>query len=357
MSWRATPLLWPAVLAGLLAACGCGSSGNNASAQRPSELTEERDETERPTTPPVQSGRPQVELGELPYGFVIAWPELPRVEREVHVRSEQDAAAARRTGTRLLIHEDVDRVVIGADDVELVVDDDARVGRVLIEKGHGRIRIAGGRYGVIELQIPGRHVPPPVTFRSEWRVHDVTIEDVDIDADDTALYLRGQRIAVVNSRANAERYAVWSGDTGDFQSEDIILAGNRFDSAGPESTVRLVAVNRAVVVDNVLENSRKHDFRVHGESDQIFFARNTLLNTGIMVGSMDGDRVGSVWLVDNVFHHRVPSLLQAPPERIERLVARGNRVYSDRWDCFVCGQSGAGWEVGENPCAAYRPPE
>src|SRR5690606_15034437 len=139
------------------------------------------------------------------------------------------------------------------------------------------------------------------------------------------------------------------------QTEDLVIAGNHFDSAGPESTVRLVGVRRAVVVDNTLSNPLKHDFRVHGVSDAIVFARNRLINTGIMVGSMEGDAIGSVWILDNEMHHVAPSLFEIGTERVRRLVARGNRVFSDRWNCFVCGRPRRGWEIGDNTVAPYRP--
>ena len=134
------------------------------------------------------------------------------------------------------------------------------------------------------------------------------------------------------------------------------MAGNRFESAGPESTVRLVSVRRAVVVDNLLANTLKHDFRVHGTSDDVVFARNRLLTTGIMIGSMDGDAIGSVWILDNELHHHVPSLFQTSPDRVRFLAVRGNHVFSDRWQCLVCDyQMGDGWDVGDNRMAAYRP--
>ncbi|HJL18866.1 MAG TPA: hypothetical protein RMH99_24600 [Sandaracinaceae bacterium LLY-WYZ-13_1] len=353
----AARMLFAVSLACAPSACGSdGHASGRSGAGRGAPLPL-ADDPPDPEPPPPQSAPPDVDLGALPEGLEVPWPEQPRVRREIDVRDATTAAAAaRRAGSRLRVHADLDEVTVRADDVELRVDEGVRIGRVLVARGRHRIRITGGRYGTIELAVPAQHVPPPPEFRPAWRVTDVTIEGVEVDAEDTAFFLRGQRLALVDSTAEAERYSVWTGDTDDFHSEDLILAGNRLTSAGPESTVRLVDVRRAVVVDNVLSNTRKHDFRVHGDSDAVFFGRNTLLNTGIMVGSMEGDEVGTVWLVDNTFHHDVPSLLQAPPARIERLVARGNRVFSDRWDCLVCSR-GDGWEVEGNRVEAYRPPD
>jgi hypothetical protein len=287
------------------------------------------------------------DLGRLPTAYGrVRWPEQPRIVRDVHGTEATD-------GTRLIVERDVDRLTIRASDVEVV--NRARIGQLVLQRGVRRVAIRGGRYGSIELPVPAVFDPPPVRYDDAFFVSDITIDGVEIDSDDTALFVRGRRVAIVNSRARAQRYSVWCGDTGELRSQDIVIAGNHFDSAGPESTVRLVDVERAVVVDNVLSNTEKHDFRVHGASDRIVFARNRLLNTGIMIGSMEGDRIGSAWLIDNALYHTAPSLLEAPPERIARLVASGNRVYSDRWECFVCAR-GRRWAIGDNPVARYRQP-
>jgi hypothetical protein len=272
------------------------------------------------------------------------------------VTSISPASGPTTGGTRVTVHGALEELALAADDIDVRAAPDARIAHLVVRRGAKRIRIAGGHYGFIELPVPGQFVPGPPQFRPEWLAEDVTIDGVDVDAPDSAIFVRGRRVAIVNSRAHAERYSIWAGDTGDFQSEDIVIAGNRFESAGPESTVRLVSVRHVVVVDNTLSNSFKHDFRVHGTSDEVVFARNRLIRTGIMVGSMPDDRIGSVWILDNELHHHVPSLLVVSPERVRFLAARGNRIFSDRWQCFVCDfQMGEGWDVGENRVSPYRP--
>jgi hypothetical protein len=356
-----------ALWAALLAACSNCTGAPNArpsaadprieqprpaSAVDPASRTLTEEELAGPIEqPPVAS----YELGALPDGFgEVVWPAAPRIERQVELAGGERVID--RPGTRVVVGGPIERIVVRADDVEIRGSATGRVDHVLIERGRRRVRIAGGRFGSIELHVPAQHVPPPPMWRSEWMVEDVTIDGVEIEAADTAFLVRGRRIAILRSRVSAARYSVWCGDTEDLQTEELVLAGNRFTSAGPESTVRLVSVRRAVVIDNVLSNTMKHDFRVHGESDDVVFARNQLLNTGIMVGSMEGDRIGSVWILDNALHHRVPSLIEVPRERVRRLIARGNRVFSDDWDCFVCGRPRAGWQVADNLVAPYRPP-
>jgi hypothetical protein len=296
-------------------------------------------------------------LGDLPDRFgEVRWPAPPRITREQDVEGSEGRRVVDQPGTRVTVHGALDELVLAANDLEVRAASGARVAHLVVERGKKRIRIAGGHYGFIELPVPAQYVPGPPVFRREWLAEDVTIDGVDVDASDSAFFVRGRRVAILNSHARAERYSIWCGDTGDFQSEDVVIAGNRFESAGPESTVRLVSVRHAVVVDNLLSNTNKHDFRIHGTSDEIVFARNRLVKTGIMVGSMPGDRIGAVWILDNELHHSVPSLFQVSPERVQMLVARGNRIFSDRWHCFVCDhQMGHGWVVADNHMAPYRP--
>jgi hypothetical protein len=293
-------------------------------------------------------------VGPLPDALrALRWPEPPRVTREIELPSSVDAI--RTPGTRARVRGARPRLVVEADDVELLLDEHAFIAQLALARGVSRVRVSGGRLGAVELPVPAQHHPPPPVWRAEWMAQDVRIEDVEIDASDSALMLRGRRIAVLRSRVRAVRYAVWCGDTEAFASEDLILAGNRFASAGPEATVRLVSVRRAVVVDNVLENTFKHDFRVHGHSELVFFGRNRLIETGIMIGTMDGDRVDRVWLEQNVLHHRAPSLLEVDPERVRRLTVRGNRVFTDVWSCFVCNPLAPDWHVEDDEVAHYRP--
>lgn len=371
MGWTKTARRIQSLAAALivLGACTDCTGASSSSSQRAAAV-EPPEGRKRPAAPPAPapdeasalqspvSERPSAvpyALGELPDGFGgVSWPTLPRIEHELEVSGGE--AIVDGPMTRVIVRGDVERIVVRADDIEIRGSPNARVEHVLIERSRRRIRIDGGRFGAIELHVPAQHVPPPPRWRPEWLVEDVTIENVDVESADTAFLLRGKRIAILRSRVRAERYSVWCGDTDTFQSEDLVLAGNRFESAGPESTVRLVSVRRALVIDNVISNTIKHDFRVHGVSDDVVFARNRLLNTGIMVGSMEGDRIGSVWILDNSLHHRVPSLFEVEPSRVHRLVVRGNRVFSDRWNCFFCSRPARGWIIDDNPVAPYRPP-
>lgn len=317
--------------------------------------TEARPAPAGPAQPePTSMGR--YDLGALPEAFgEVRWPAAPRIRREVEI--ERGERVIDRPGTRVIVRGALERIVVQADDVEIRGEEGARIDHVVIGRGRARIRILGGRYGKIELSVPAQFVPPPVVWRREWMARDVSIDGVEVDAADSAFMIRGKRVAILRSQVRAAHYSIWCGDTDEFQSEDLIIAGNRFASAGPESTVRLVSVRRAVVVDNVISNTSKHDFRVHGVSDGVLFARNRLLNTGIMVGSMEDDRIGGVWILDNAMYHRAPSLFEVEPARVRGLVVSGNRVFSDRWSCLVCDRTGVEWMVDRNSMAPYQEPE
>jgi hypothetical protein len=293
------------------------------------------------------------DLGRLPPELRVRWPAPPRpAEREV-VHGEGGEVRVERERTRLVVQADLERLVVAASDVEVEVAEGVRIGGVYVDRGTERIRLRGGRYGRIELAVPARFDASPPEYRAEWLVRDVTIDGVDVDseAEDGAFLLRGRRIAVLRSRVRAERYAVWVGDTGDLQSEDVVIAGNDLRAAGAEATVRLVSVVRSAVVENRLSNPEKHNYRVHGRSDLAFAARNRLLDAGLMLASMEEDEIGAVWFVDNTIRHRTPSLLvvdRPAGSRLRRFVATGNAIRTDETDCFLCEPPPPGWTVRDN---------
>jgi hypothetical protein len=306
-------------------------------------------------------GDPPYDLGALPPGLSsLRWPEPPVITRSVRVTTLAQLGPALTSGTAVTLAVSVDRLEIGASDVALVVEPGVRVGHLFVRNRVSRISVRGGTYGDIEMQLPGTYWPAEEWHR-EWLPTDVLFDRVDVDAADTAFLLRGGvRIAITNSRAHAARYNVWIGDTADFDSEDIILAGNSLRSDGPEATVRLVHTRRSAVVGNRLTNTLKHNYRIHGRSSDNWAARNVLVGTGMMLGTLPSDLwpIQRQTLEDNVLYHRVPSLLELDP-RLSPLVARRNHVYTDVWSCFVCVTPQPGWVLEDNVREPYRtaPPE
>jgi hypothetical protein len=269
-----------------------------------------------------------------------------------------------QSNTRCIVRANISRLNVAASDIDVQVEGNAEIGAVFIEKSMKRIQFRGGRYGKVELQRPADFNVTPVAWREEWLVEDVLFDGVDADTNRLgeaayAFDVRGKRIAILRSRVRAGLYSVWVGDTDTFRSEDIILAGNTFDSAGPESTVRLQPVFRSVVVENMMTNTLKHNYRVHGRSDQAVAARNTLINAGVKLATEEGDQLGTVWLQDNVFHHTLDSLMDLDHPRgsvLQRLVATGNTIHSDVWSYFFAEAPPSGWIVERNSFHPYRPP-
>ncbi len=309
------------------------------------------------TGPPPDPGPITYELGTPPSGLEIRWPAPPTITRDVRVTSQAELAAAMTSGTRVTLAVSLARVEILQSDIELVVEDGVRVDVLWIGNRIGRIRVRGGTYGGIEVAIPGTYYPTEEWHR-EWRTTDLLIDDVEVEASDSAFMLRGGvRMAVTNSRAQAVRYGVWLGDTADFDSEDIIVAGNHIDVDGPEATVRLVHVERSAVVGNRLSNGNKHNYRTHGRSRANWAARNLMIGTGMMLGTLPTDTwtIEQQWVEGNTLHHTAPSLLELDARLVD-LQMRDNVVYTDVWGCFVCVTAQPSWVLENNEQHPYQAP-
>jgi uncharacterized protein YegP (UPF0339 family) len=304
-------------------------------------------------------------LGPLPPELTVAWPSRPKTRRILEINSPGvREVRVDRPKTRVIISANLDQLTLAASDIEVLVNDGMRIGRLFIERALSRFRIKGGTFGNIELAPPVDYTSNPAVTNESWLVQDVLVDGVTVitsipdiagepDNNNTfsAFYLRGKRIAILNSHIQAYHYAVWTwANTNDFQSEDIILAGNVFESAGPEATVRLVSVLRSVAVNNRFVNGWghatttdiKHNYRIHARSDLNFAARNTLIKSGIMIGTMRrdiergvdmDDMLGTVWFQDNFIYHITPSLLEADTQdHLTHFIVTGNVIFSEAWD-------------------------
>lgn len=307
--------------------------------------------------PPPDPGPVTYELGVAPSGFEVHWPASPVITREVRVTSASELAGAMTSGTRVTLAVSVPRVEILESDVDLFVEDGVEVGVLFIGNRIARIRVRGGRFGAIEVAIPGTYFPAE-EWHPEWRTTDLMIDDVDVDSTDSAFMLRGGvRMAITNSRAHAVRYGVWFGDTAHFGSEDIIVAGNQIDGDGPEATVRLVHTERSAVVGNRLSNGSKHNYRIHGRSRENWAARNVMIGTGMMLGTLPSDEwaIERQWVHGNTLHHTAPSLLELDARLVD-LEMRDNTVYTDVWPCFVCVSPQPSWVLENNVQLPYQAP-
>jgi hypothetical protein len=176
----------------------------------------------------------------------------------------------------------------------------------------------------------------------------------------SALLVRGHRVAVLRSFAYGADYAIYSDAITNDQGSNIIIAGNNLQAEGRQATLRLISVRNAVTVNNritdLMLTGTKHDYRVHGTSDQVYAAHNELVNGGVMMGTMSGDSVGHVWFDANTMHHKTADLFNISTSTVSALHAHDNAVYSDVWTCMVCGKSPSGWDVANNVVKPYTNP-
>jgi hypothetical protein len=286
------------------------------------------------------------------------------VKTKVEVTTAEEFNEAASQGhTRITVTADIPGTVgISSSDIDVRMADGVSVGGLSIGRGIRRIRVKGGRVGAngISMAYPTVYSPSPRTDEA-WQIQDVLFDRVEVNADanHTALQLRGNRVAVIRSHLRGGEYAIWSDTSDPLVNSDVIVAGNRLESEGDQSVFRMVGVHNAVAIENRIEDlmltGRKHSFRVHGESDQVFAARNVLVSGGTMFGTMPGDTIGEMWFVDNEIYHQTEDLFHPDQEKVLMLHAYGNSAFSAR-SCFLCFDAPDGWEVDDNGLFPYEPP-
>ncbi len=306
----------------------------------------------------ASTGSSRPDLGPLPSAMAgLSWPTAPHTTRQVTATTaEEITAAAATAGTRILAHGATGGdVSVSANDVEIVADGATHLGRLNIERAVARVLVSGGHWGGVTVAIPGEFVPSTV-YRPEWMAQDLDFENMTLDSGtESAFEIRGVRIAVVHADVTAGRYSVWCGDTGNFQSEDIIVVDNKLRSAGPEATARFVSVRRSAFVSNQASNTYKHNYRIHGTSDLNYASDNLLVGTGAMFGTMPEDSLGTMWFDDNVFHDSSPDLFNPSTTAIHVVHARRNMAYTDMRAEFFPGPVPAAWDLADNQVAPYTP--
>jgi hypothetical protein len=78
------------------------------------------------------------------------------------------------------------------------------------------------------------------------------------------------------------------------------------------------------------------------------------VNTGVMIGTGDGDQIGRAWFENNTFYHTAPDLFHPEQSRIKALQVRDNVAYTNVWKCFVCSAVPAAWHESGNRILPYR---
>lgn len=333
-----------------------------------------------------------IALGRLPEGYFVNPPARPVIKRSVdaHTTAELQRVIS-RPGTRVRVRADIaPGVMVRASDIELIADPGVRIESLVIEKGRGRVRISGGTYRSILLQLPNGGAMGK-SFGPNDFVHDVMVDGVTIDnpAARPAFEVYGRRVAIVDSTIRSGAYAIWARGiepgpaAPPMEVQDLIVArcvlesrgrsprgDGRIEGAVNEATVRLVHMNRSAIVDSYLVNSvdgyipvpkggnTKANYRIHGKSDQNLFARNVLVNSGVQFAG-DADQLGSFYFLGNVFYHSSPDLFNPKAGNVRYLEARDNVVYTrGRRRCFCCGFEKQPWKLENNAIRPFKqPPE
>jgi hypothetical protein len=288
-------------------------------------------------------------LGEIPSELSeIQWPTLPSVQQTVEVSNKAQWDAVRdQDHTEIRVVANIsENLVLKASDVRIVIEDGVSIGDLDIDRGEKRVEITGGQIlGSLSLRIPNDD--PDLLVTDVW-IHDIHV--VEQNGEGNAMNLRGHRIAVTNSSTDATNYCAWVSSPGDpslFTSTDIIFAGNNFVTEGDEACIRMTNIERVVLVDNRLEATRtwatpKCVLRFHGESDLLYAGRNTLIATGLELGSQDWDYIGRVYFEDNSFYQTHDNLFihdhhrhwKYRGDRIDYFYGANNLIYSELHSCF-----------------------
>ena len=290
----------------------------------------------------------------------IAWPEPPRIEREIEVSDTQQLIlAVGQSGTHARVSGRHDaQVFVRASDFVLDLDDHAYVQRVYVEQGVERVVLRGGTVGSIELAAPIDVGAAEPAVREELWVRDVRIERMRVGRSPDPLVLRGQRVALVDVYARGDRHAVWFDDTLGVGSADVTIASCRLDSDGFAPTVELRDVARAIVIDSRLANLVLPTLDVGGRSGSVFVGRTVFAGMGARVGVAPDDQIERACFGGNAFHHQTGSTLEVGLTQVETLIANGNRVFTDGRSELSDGYPGAPahWQVAGNVVAPYVAP-
>src|SRR3954464_7639501 len=167
-------------------------------------------------------------LGPLPAGFAIHWPTAPKITRSVDVKTLADFNnAAATAGTLITVKGNISgNGNISASDIEVRMDDSSSLGGLTIAHAVKRIALVGGTYnGTIEMSIASSFYPSRVD-NPAWIIEDMMIDGVTArSTSSTALFVRGTRVAVLNSSLHGADYGIW-GDSIN-QNVDVIVANNQ----------------------------------------------------------------------------------------------------------------------------------
>lgn len=296
------------------------------------------------------------DLGQIP--FSINKPAKPVTTRAVEVlNAAQLLPELSKSGSKITIKGSIDQdIVINGNDMELIVLPGITLRKLSFGDGKKRIRVEGGSYISVQFASPISFWPT-VSQHPENMNEDITLDSIKVTGAPIALSIKGKRIHVLNSDIEALNYSVWVGDTQDIRNQDLFFSKNKFHSTtGAEATFRAYTTDRLVLIDSRLQNGMtqggKHNYRLHGVLNYAYAARNVLVNSGVMLGTMAGDTLDHIWFNDNVVYHNTPDLFNIG--NVLTMEAKGNKAYTNAWNCFYCQTPKTTWDFSNNLRLPYQ---
>ena len=293
-------------------------------------------DTADPVAPPPSESEtsplPEQELtaqGDVPYDlyatdsrnrglipFQVNWPEPPRTTRTIQVPNDMSFSAAQNVAGAV-IHVaagDYGPLRISQNDQAWLFDSGAHITGLSVANRPQRIVLSGGTGDMGGQQIP-------------MLVDDFLMMNVDYDNIGNLLWGFGDitvsRVAIIQNRLHCWAHCVFTpgatANTGGNFGSDLIVAGNYMQggmdpaNSGIEATVRIMSMERVVLVDNRSRNGRsgegvKNVYRsLYGNKD--FWARRNMIEYGdgwkLSQGSASSppnNVAGRHWIYDTVHY-------------------------------------------------------
>ena len=208
-----------------------------------------------------------------------------------------------------VLQNSVDQLLIDYNDANIEFAPGVRVERLVIRKGVKRVRIAGGEFGSIDMEMP--YVRWPDEWDPDLMVSDVLIDGARIlspDSVNISLRVQANRCRIQNctvSSANFACYAVTHNQYGylgnGIRMNNVSMANNRFvardvdpsSRAEDQTCVRLLHIDGLHFDNNevVMEDLFKQSFRLHNGVSNALVERNTFRNAGVAFATINGDVV------------------------------------------------------------------
>lgn len=313
------------------------------------------------STPPASC--PDESLPSLPF-VGLTFPADPVITSTVSATTDteiRDAIVLGGCHVTVLSGSHAGNYFVFGDDTRITINAGAYIENIIIGRSVHRVIVEGpGTASVVDMDVPidfpgGGTTPEYILMATDLRIQCLTIDLVGSRG--SGIGIRGPRVLVscVNFPNPAPTSCVWAGDYEPLVVSDATIIHSRLE-AGTEATVRLQNMERSVVYDCQLWNNIKHNYRIHGMSEDNYCSDSVLTTTGFMMGNQSGTPtlMDNEWFIDNtIYYDNVNGVfILSGPGDIFNFTISGNTVFTD--DGFT-PPSEPGWTVTDNTVLPYTP--